>query len=210
MNKMILAAALAAGLQSGSAFAADVDNSAPYDWSGFYAGAYAAYVYGDADFGVPMAASSGTIDGFRLGGLGGYNRQFGENIVFGVEGDLGFLAVDRASGAIDDFDIEPEGRVRLRAGWANDIFLPFLAGGLSLADADITIPGTRNDSNLHWGFNAGAGVDVALTENIVGRAEYVYDSYFSETYSYPGLGATFPTDWDSHTIRAGVTYKFDW
>lgn len=210
MNKTILMAALAAGLQAGGALAADMDDAAPDDWSGFYAGAYAAYVYGDVDFGSPMAASSGTADGFRLGGLGGYNRQFGENIVFGIEGDIGFLDVDRASGPIDDFDIEPEGRVRLRTAWAYGNFLPFMAGGLSLADADINIPGTRVDSNLHWGFNAGAGVDVALTEMIAGRVEYIYDSYFSETYSYPSLGATFPVDWDSHMIRAAVTYRFNW
>lgn len=211
MKKFVLTACTALSLSAGAAMAADVSAPAVYDWSGFYTGIYAAGVSGTADFDVVGGGPNGDfgIDGFRLGGLAGYNIQ-NNDIVFGVEGDFGFFDVDGAGagGAIDDLDIEPEGRVRARLGMAMDNILPFIAGGVSIADGDATVPvpGGGNDSNVHWGFNVGAGLDMAFSETLVGRVEYIYDTYGTERYDYPGGSIDF--DWDSHTVRAALIWNF--
>jgi len=210
MKKCLLTACTALSLSAGAAMAADISAPAVYDWSGFYTGIYGAGVSGDLNWDVVGGANgSFGVDGFRLGGLAGYNMQ-SDDIVFGVEGDIGFFDVDGsgAGGQIDDFDIEPEGRVRARLGMAMDNVMPFIAGGVSIGDADATlpIPGGGNDSQTHWGFNVGVGVDMAFSDTLIGRVEYIYDNYGSERYSYPGGDVDF--DWDSNTVRAALIWNF--
>ena len=60
-------------------------------------------------------------------------------------------------------------------------FMPFVAGGLAFADLNITdTGGTRG--GLYTGWTVGTGADVALGNNMVGRAEVLYDDYGTKTY----------------------------
>jgi outer membrane immunogenic protein len=62
-----------------------------YDWSGFYLGVHAGYIWGRSrvfDNGV-LTESGAPTDGFVGGLLAGYNRQLGP-FVLGLEGDFGW------------------------------------------------------------------------------------------------------------------------
>ena len=62
-----------------------------YDWSGFYLGVHAGYIWGRSrvfDDGV-LTESGAPTDGFVGGLLAGYNRQSGP-FVLGLEGDFGW------------------------------------------------------------------------------------------------------------------------
>ncbi len=115
-------------------------------------------------------------------------------------------------------------RARARLGWAMGPLLPFIAGGVSVTQAklDLTFPCpnfpdpgttiyTASDSRTLTGFNIGAGVDWAVTQNIILRAEYIFDDYGSPTFNYD------PTQgWNNRTLahtmdntfRLAAAFKF--
>lgn len=200
--------ALACMLVSGTAMAADLPIDPPtHDWTGFYLGATGSYLFGDVHGDAGCCSDDFDIDGFQLGGIGGYNFAFG-GFIAGVEADLAMLDVDGKGfgGGIDDFDVSPTAHLRGRIGLPTQRALIFLATGLTAADGDARNPGNGVPSQWHLGWNAGAGVDFALTDHIAVRAEYIFDQLFEETYSYPAGDIDF--DWTSSTVRAAVIWNF--
>jgi outer membrane immunogenic protein len=194
-------AGVAAGL--GGAQAADVVDECSDAWTGLYVGAHAGYQTGDTD--TVGVAGDADIDGIVGGGLAGYNMQYCHFLV-GVEADFGFGEVDGAEAAVDDVDLEPQGHGRVRAGWVwDDSVMPFVAAGVALGDFDVRVPGTGQDSELHLGFSIGGGLDVRVSDNILLRAEYIYDHYESLNYN---IGAGVRVDADPHTVRGAVMWKF--
>jgi outer membrane immunogenic protein len=208
MKKILFMAAAACLYAGSSANAADI--AAPvYDWSGFYIGVFGQYAFGSADaqvIGGPQ--DSFDIDGWQGGGLAGYNYQM-NNIVMGLEGDIAIPHVHGTSSAavnIDNFDLSPTGHIRARLGYAVDNFMPFIAGGLSIADGDTRIPGAGDVSRTHYGWNIGGGVDWGVTQNIVVRAEYIFDDYSTERYN---IGKnSYDVGASTSTVRAAVMWKF--
>jgi outer membrane immunogenic protein len=215
MKRVLILSASLCFMAAGSASAADMDAPPPpaggyYDWSGFYVGAFGGYATGTAHA-VAGNGLSGSdtfdIEGAQYGGLAGYNFQ-DSWIVYGVESDIGFNDVDGTafSGGLDDFDVNPSWHLRGRVGIAMDNFLPFLAGGVSVGDGDARIAGLGAPSQLHFGWNAGLGLDWGVTDHIVLRAEYIHEDYYAETYKYaPG---DIDIDWSSNTARAAAIVKF--
>jgi outer membrane immunogenic protein len=70
---------------------APVTTDPAYNWSGFYLGVHAGYIWGRSrvfDNGV-LTESGAPTDGFVGGLLAGYNRQLGP-VVLGLEGDFGW------------------------------------------------------------------------------------------------------------------------
>jgi outer membrane immunogenic protein len=66
-------------------------------------------------------------------------------------------------------------------------------------------PDGESDSNTHWGWAVGAGVEAALTQNITARAEYLYIDTQARTYD---IGGGYSADLDGSLIKFGVGYKF--
>lgn len=191
-----------------AAHAADLSSRPAYDWSGFYAGVFGSYTSGTADGEVIGGGSdSFAIDGLQLGGLAGYNMEL-NRLVFGVEADAGLRAVDGVGfgGGIDDFDVTPMAHLRGRIGLPLDRLLPFIAAGLTLGDGRARSPGNGTPSNPHLGWNIGAGLDLAVSERLVLRAEYIYDRLSTETYSFAPGDIDF--GWDSSTLRGALVWKF--
>jgi outer membrane immunogenic protein len=102
-------------------------------------------------------------------------------------------------------------RARGRVGYAMGSFLPFVAGGVSVTKATLDLsvsspnfphPGmtiyTVGASRTLPGFNIGAGVDWAVTQNIILRAEYIYDRY-----EYRNLANN-----NVSTVRLAAAFKF--
>ncbi len=236
MKTLILASALVLGLGT-AAYAADavvedvvvVDNA--YNWSGVYVGAQVGYGWGDghtvyvegADYTWPTDP-----DGILGGVYAGYNYQFTNGLVLGVETEFnanggsdssesyyaGVIYPDYWQG---DLDLKWSGSTRARVGYAMDRWLPFVTAGVAYAGYDFT---THYEGSV-WdegggtlvGWTLGGGAEYALTDNWRVRASYLYTDYGSDTFAadYPGgdpSGYSYDTDLKTHTVALGVSFNW--
>lgn len=200
----------------GYANAADiVEAPACRDWSGFYIGAHAGWLWANIDVKSndtdPNFDESLDGDGFVGGGLVGANFQT-DCVVFGVEGDLGWVDANGNRFIEDplfdtdlDVDTGMNGHLRARLGWSADDFMPFIAGGLSYFEIDHDT-GFDDGTESQWGWNIGAGIDWAVSDSFILRAEYIYDDFNSSDFDV--LDANFDTDVNSSTVRAAIIWNF--
>lgn len=193
----------------------------PYDWTGLYLGGHLGYLWGhtrveeDGEVTEPNASTSGTIGGV----LAGYNWQSGP-VVFGLEGDIGWTNAHGTGSAQivvtpqapNTYDVNWTGHIRGRAGYAFDNWLLFIAGGFAVADLDfhegaIAITQTRVGGK-YYGWSIGGGAEVAITHNLVGRVEYLYDDYGHKDYT--GVtGEPYRVSFRGQTVRGALAWKFD-
>ncbi|MGE0241907.1 MAG: outer membrane protein [Parvibaculaceae bacterium] len=209
-----LAAALTFGA-AGYASAADYVEPGPTcgAWSGLYVGAHAGYLWGngkgDSDD-IPAIDANVDPDGFIGGALLGGNFQ-ADCLVFGLEGDVGFGDVDGRdndigfAGAGAEADMDWNGHIRARLGYSLGEVMPFVAGGLAVAGIDVDSD-FGGDKNTHWGWTIGGGLDWAVSEQFIIRAEYLYDDYGSKTYNIDDIDVD--GDLDAHTVRAALIWNF--
>ena len=64
-----------------------------------------------------------------------------------------------------------------------------------------------SDSQTHVGFTIGGGIEYALTDNVLLRAEYLYDNYGEANYE-DEEGNEYDVDLTAQTVRAAVSFKF--
>ncbi|GGK34285.1 outer membrane protein [Salinarimonas ramus] len=179
-----------------------------------------------------------------FGVLAGYNFQFAETIL-GIEADVTLGALSSsgldtlsrvqtlsnnerynvtAKGNIDA-KLENWATLRARAGYTLGAFLPFVTGGIALAQYEVVrsagVDGSRErvdddglpitgavplqpvsetgtDSGIALGLAAGAGLDVALTQNVFLRGEWQY-------LFFPDLAGV---EMSVNTWRAAAGVKF--
>ncbi|MCL8383989.1 outer membrane protein [Xanthobacter aminoxidans] len=209
-----------------------------FSWTGFYIGGNVGYGGGEptatgvtSNGGVFTSydQASLTSSGFFAGGQVGYNYQFANNVVLGVETDLqwsgikGELATLDSSGTVGNFTAGPSltyfGTVRARLGYAIDRFLPYVTGGAaygrSVFEATVTNPaGIVNASSAAttWGWTVGAGGEFAVTNNWTVKAEYLYVDLGNYNYAVldtvNGTIGAGSVDSKIQTFKAGVNYKF--
>jgi outer membrane immunogenic protein len=146
------------------------------------------FQFGETVLGVEMDATFGRLGGTGSDGLG-RSRVLSD----------GYLANVAVNGTLTA-EMKNWATLRARAGYTLGAFLPFVTGGLAvgqyesssranialqMTDADpAAAPAlppiadaqtlTRSDSGIAFGLSAGAGVDVALTENVFLRGEWQY------------------------------------
>jgi outer membrane immunogenic protein len=105
------------------------------NWTGFYAGLNAGYVWGTSNWDFP--ATTVKPKGYLLGGTVGYNYQMG-SIVWGLEGDAAWARVNGSTICLDPLSCETQLRwlatARGRIGYAFDRWLPYVTGGLAAGD----------------------------------------------------------------------------
>jgi outer membrane immunogenic protein len=207
MKKFLVAGIAAAAFCGAPVLAADLPTKAPvyqaapepiFIWSGFYAGGHLGYLWGSTrviENGVvtdPNAPTNGVIGGL----LAGVNWQNGA-VVYGLEADFGWTHA-RGTGIVpppvlidlpNHYTVNWTGDVRVRAGYlVAPMTLVYVASGLALADFNFRQGGTTaaaagNAGAIFPGWTIGAGVDQALTNNLIGRLEYLYADYGSKTYT---------------------------
>jgi outer membrane immunogenic protein len=178
-------------------------NPAPaFTWTGLYLGGLVGYGWGNAD------TDNGDFDadGFLGGVFTGYNYQLPNNVVVGIEGDVTYHDQSGSGGApTTSVDTDWNGTLRGRLGYAFDRFMPYVTGGLAVGNVEASEGGT-SDSTTAVGWTAGAGVETAITDNIVGRVEYRYTDLGSDNFT---LGTTAPdVDVSSHSVLVGLGFKF--
>ena len=217
-RSLFLAAGLATGL-AWPAFAADVQvdqnmftPAAPvvYDWSGVYAGLSAGASWDSMStlFGGPPVSTTFNPTNFTAGAYAGMNFQNGP-FVYGLEIDANFNTGDDTAlvaGVPVTAQNDWFSTLRGRAGYAYDRYLFYGTGGLAVGDVKLSAPGT-SFSDTHVGWTIGAGIEAAITDNFTLRGEYLYTDLGKVDGNLGG--SPFATEFDSHTVRAGVTYKFN-
>ena len=198
-----LAAGVALLAHTPAAFAADmpvaqppveafVPEAASFDWTGFYAGVYGGYAFGEST--VAGFATEDT-DGGLFGGTVGFNMQSG-NIVYGIEADGGWAGLEDD---LDDVTVDWTATVRGRIGYAFDSFLLYATGGAAMGGVESA---SLLDDDTRFGFAVGAGAEAALTDSISAKIEYMYIDLGDDD-----LGGV-PVDIDAHTVKAGLNFHF--
>ena len=160
-----------------------------------------------------------------IGGLqAGYNWQIGQ-YVLGVEQDYQFTGLKQTAtfaapaGAFlagDSMAVKTDylAATRAKVGVAWDRTLIYAAGGLETGQFDVTSTyvgrgaggspalGFTDANKLHFGFNVGAGIDYAVTNNVFVGVEYRYLDLGKETYN---LGAFTPAGAAAQTVSNSVS-----
>jgi len=222
-------------LAPAAAFAADVLNapapaipapapivSSAHDWSGLYLVLHAGYLFGDTHLGFPPPGSAGTTgpgfgfdtDGFAGGGQVGYNWQI-DRFVLGGEADISWANLDGSRG-IPGGTVSVQSdwlsTVRGRAGVTFDRVLVYGTGGVAFTSLETSVAGTgvtaASDKNTLTGWTIGAGIEVALTENLSVKGEYLWVDFSDEPYALGGPRAV-PGDLDGSYARVGLNYKLN-
>ncbi len=190
-----------------------------YNWTGFYVGGH---VGGD------WAASAGLANtgGNFLGGVqAGFDYQFGQNFVVGLEGQYSWLANSNtgglafAGGGLATQNTRGLGAATARAGWTWGPGLLYVKGGYAYRDPtgiNVTVAGVpqayATTGNRRDGYTVGAGLEYMFAPNWSAKAEYQYYDFGTTQFtaaSPAGLvGASVRND--EHTVKLGVNYRFGW
>ena len=112
------------------------------------------------------------------------------------------------------------GHVRGRIGYASGPMLVFVAGGLAVTSTKLNTklnPDYYNPSGLVdtgqvsqtlVGGSIGGGSEYALKNNLLLRAEYIYDDYGSVQLSPGDRWQNRQLNLSNNTLRAAISYKF--
>ena len=194
--------------------------SAPWTWTGFYAGIHAGAGLGFAEVGNPYGTSiygeKIRTPAFMLGGQVGYNWQAaGSPWVFGVEGELSWLdsngtvtcfapsgeMTSSNCGARPQYTGAVTGRIGYALGPAQRTLVYGKGGAAFLhnrIDAttnfafDLYGPATTETSPTQWGWTLGAGVEQALSPAWSLKLEYDYRHFADATLATPATLSTTP------------------
>ena len=218
-----------------------------FDWTGLYLGANAAYMSGSAkvaDYQLvysgmnpqpPGDKTMGDFTGKAAGVQAGFNYQFANSLVVGLEGDFAWtdagydtdIRVERRELAGFTADVNWMAMARARVGVAMDRLFVYGAAGLAAADVDaseslilksrtgeVTSSTRYRDNQTMTGWTVGAGVEYAMTRNWTLKGEYNFVNLDRGTFTNEtALGNMTATrswrgDLDIDTVRLGVNYKF--
>jgi len=210
---------LAFSLFSISAFAA----GPVYNWNGFYVGLQGLYADGHGDMGTDWKYVSGgeradhSIDGWMGGGFIGYNYHFPFNLVMGIEtdinaGDISGTGSCPGPGWACGTEMSWLGATRFRVGYAFYRFLPYIAIGGAYSQAkiytqEIGISTKYGERNIYYGWTPAAGLEFAITNNLLARLEYSYYDFGKER-SEVDYDLLVDTKIKFHTVKFGLSWKF--
>ncbi len=209
------------------------------DWNGLYAGVNGGYGGGVVDANIPLASAapffSNTLTnnrfgGFAAGGQLGYNHQFGQHIVVGLETDMQWSDVKASHQATTGPDpfvytdttngLSWFGTTRARLGWAFGNVMYFATGGV--AYGELTASGTQIQGGVFTGSTAttkagwtvGGGAEYALTQNLALKADYLYSEFSgvqAPAFGFaaqPFTGAFSTGRFGMNLTRIGLNWRF--
>jgi len=160
------------------------------DWDGVYIGGFAGFAAGDL---IMNGSDEDDMSGWLVGAALGANFTVTEGIVAGVVGDIAWADIQANGPASIDW----VGSLRGRLGFDAGAFMPYVTGGLAVAGATV-----EGDSNTHFGWTGGAGVEVAVTDNMSVDLLYRYSDYAEVDYSGDDFGFA------THQFTVGLNFAF--
>lgn len=212
MKKALLISALLASVAPAAAYAADaidavpaapeaVEQVVPVGWDGAYIGVMGGGEWLRSHLDTGAADYTRTNGSGIVGGFTGYNMQFSNNVVAGIEGDFSY---NWNGGSVNgtDYGTDLQGSVRARVGYAMDNALIYGAAGWTIARGYVDPPNSGEGNKALNGYTVGAGVDYKFTDNMFARAEYRFNDFGSRTIK----GTDFEPQ--QHQLLIGVGYKF--
>jgi outer membrane immunogenic protein len=196
-------------------------------WTGSYLGVAGGGVWGSAVVHSDVTGLDQTprfdVKGGLVGYTSGFNLQNGA-YVYGYESDTSYTW---KSG--NAFEFPPNGAFqneirerwlstfRGRVGYSYDNWLLYATGGAALAivqNDQAGPPGLISEKHAHWGWTAGAGVEMRLTKELTAKVEYLYVGLQDKSYFNPAPNPVFSSgqrvSLDDHLVRFGVNYKLPW
>ncbi|GAA4663230.1 hypothetical protein GCM10023262_09390 [Bartonella pachyuromydis] len=106
------------------------------------------------------------------------------------------------------------GATRVRIGFAAaERIMPYVAGGVAYTQIEASygvvndktfVAGASHETATMVGFTIGGGIDFAMTDNVLLRAEYRYSDYGKKKFFAEEKEYYFKTN----DFRVGVAYKF--
>ncbi len=236
MTKVLCGSMAALVLLLTPAVAADLSVAPMYNvpptpvtnWSGSYIGLSGGGVWGSAKVysgttaldETPWFALNGGIIGITSG-----SQFHSGNWVLGYESDTSITSAKGNSlqfppnvGLNSEVKERWLSTYRGRIGVAQDnwLFYATAGGALATLQHNITAPaGVQiSDTRWHWGWTAGAGVEVKLNRDWSAKVEYLYVGLQDKSYFNPSPSVAVPSDQrvraDDHIVRVGVNYKLPW
>lgn len=181
---------------------APVETAPLNTWSGPYAGVTLGYGFAGT---TELPGLDIDTDGFTAHGFAGYNLENG-GFVYGIEGDLGYAGLRG-----DDLGIESksgfDGSLRARIGVAvtPNVLLYATAGGAA-QNLKVEDGFGNDDSSTMFGWTAGVGTDIKVTERIFGRVEYRYTDYGSKDFDFGGGPVEIGSN--DNRVMVGLGVKF--
>jgi outer membrane immunogenic protein len=205
-----------------------------YDWTGAYVGVFGGGGFGNHNINNangPLGAANFTANysstGGIAGGEAGYNWQSG-NYMVGVEGDLAWSGIRGNDSsqfgagafpgvtAVDADNLRWVGTLRARGGIAFDRWLLFFTGGYAFGNIQHTntdpVNGIDRFNIQANGLTAGAGFSYAITNNVIGKFEYRYYNFGSDTRTgaplTPNGQLPYKVDSTYSVVTVGLDFKF--
>jgi len=234
MKRVLLAGVgmFALAIAAQPAGAADVPTARPvhkapvvapiFNWTGWYGGVNAGV--GVAQTHGATHGDDGSFDrsgaGFAGGVQGGYNWQFNPHWVAGIEGDVGWLGIDRS---FQNFDTgirvtgvktDWYGTIRGRLGYTSSPSLFYVTGGAAFvnvknnADDVGGTPLSASNSQIASGWTVGGGIETMLGGNWSAKAEYLYIDAGSQDVFNSEFGELIHFDNRFHVFRYGLNHRF--
>jgi len=224
---------------AGAANAADMPTKAmpvkapppvSYDWTGLYVGGY----FGDAiaeskthtdppgNNGTEFGANRLNDKGLTFGVTAGYNWQFDPHWLVGVEGDFGWLDIDRTNIEWNDRPLvglksDWYGTLRGRLGYVAGPSLLYVTGGGAWVHLTDTFGGGAGglaavtNSATPTGWTAGGGIETKLSRAWTAKTEYLYINVGDTNFAadpYGVVGTPTTVGHSFHVIKTGLNYKF--
>jgi outer membrane immunogenic protein len=205
LRKVLIVFAAALAIVPSSAFAADDF------WDGFYAGfslgyGTAAYTWGDTG----QDTIFDSLNGAAVGGQAGYMFRLGSVLagveVSGLGGSIAQTITDIPTpGKSITFDIGAVAALNARLGVQIG---QVMTGGLLIGSgtASSTAPGYTPETEIHTGYDFGGGVEVAVTDQMSVRGEYLYGHLNPRGYTAGGI--TQQVGVNLQMIRVGADWHF--
>jgi high affinity Mn2+ porin len=206
--------------------AADLPLKAPafkavYDWTGFYIGGHVGYGGGSIGPGTNPLPEQGvffppSLTGLTGGYQAGYNRQFSNRVVLGVEADASFtspLDAPRSTPAPFNATLDYIGTVRGRIGYAFGPWMPYATGGFAWGHSHVNLNDSAGEvfaapGKIQTGWTAGGGVEFAVSENWSAKLEYDYIDLSRQTYDLSSFGLPgVAVDPKVHLVKLGLNYR---
>jgi outer membrane immunogenic protein len=209
-----------------------------YNWTGCYVGGHVGGAWSHLDItdvgnaaGFAFATagvagqtfSPGNKTAFFGGGQAGCNYQVGQ-VVFGIEGDLGWMDLKQSvldpgtvSNTMVGINSGLYGDITGRLGFAAGPALLYVKGGGAFFNGKETFTTnsaafiSNTDVSTFTGWVAGGGIEYLFAPSWTVKAEYLHFDFGAQTFNVLATGGTFPFTEKLRvdTVKVGVNYLFN-
>ncbi|OPB34763.1 outer membrane protein [Bartonella taylorii] len=139
-------------------------------------------------------------------------RERGKKLRNGVNRDVGGTEKDSVT-VSHKLKEKWVGATRIRVGFSADRIMPYISGGIAygqfqdILSTSVTgkepFSATSDDTKMMIGYTLGGGVDFAVADNVILRAEYRYSDFGKKKFK-----DEIELKYKTNDLRIGVAYKF--